>query len=164
MDTSPNPNGTGQPTGPPVTNVYVTQQMHAPVMAFVPEQKNVALAVILGLFFGPIGMLYVGVTPALIMFGVSLFGALFTFGLALFVTIPICAIWAGIEASNQNSRIVTMMHAQSQLPYAAAPQPQYAQQQQYAPQPQYVPQPQPQYEPPATSAQPANPELPSAQE
>jgi hypothetical protein len=119
-----------------VTNVYVTQQVHAPAYVAVAQPKNVAVAAILGLCFGPLGMLYVGVTPALIMFGVSLVAALFTFGIGLFITIPICAVWAALEAQKQNAALFaqTVPVAQGFAPQPAAPQ--FAAPQAAPPQPQ----------------------------
>lgn len=71
----------------------------------VGSQKSVAGAVLLGLFFGPLGMLYATVVGALIMFAISFIVAFVTLGLGLLITTPICAIWAGIAASNHNKQL-----------------------------------------------------------
>ncbi|MGC1853498.1 MAG: DUF2510 domain-containing protein [Solirubrobacterales bacterium] len=71
----------------------------------VGSQKSVAGAVLLALFFGPLGMLYATVPGALIMFVISIPVALFTLGLGLLITLPICAIWAGVAASSHNARL-----------------------------------------------------------
>lgn len=78
----------------------------------VGSQKSVAGAVLLALFFGPLGMIYSTVPGALIMFVINIFVAVVTLGLGLLVTLPICAIWAGIAASNHNKRLgISGQHA-----------------------------------------------------
>ncbi len=73
--------------------------------------KSVGGAVLLALFFGPLGMLYSTVVGALVMFVVSIFVAIATLGLGLIITLPICAIWAGIAANSHNSRLNIAAHA-----------------------------------------------------
>lgn len=86
----------------------------------VGSQKSVAGAVLLALFFGPLGMIYSTVVGALIMFAISLFVAVATLGLGLIITVPICAIWAGIAANNHNKQLgISSQHAA--LAGAAAP-------------------------------------------
>jgi hypothetical protein len=78
----------------------------------VGSQKSVAGAVLLALFFGPLGMIYSTVVGALIMFAISFIVAIATLGLGLIITAPICAIWAGIAASNHNKRLgISSQHA-----------------------------------------------------
>lgn len=71
----------------------------------VANQKSVGGAVLLALFFGPLGMLYATVTGALVMFVVNLLVGIPTLGLGLIVTVPIGAIWAGVSASSHNQRL-----------------------------------------------------------
>jgi hypothetical protein len=89
----------GSLTPPPPVAVQQTTVIQ------VSSPKSVAGAVLLALFFGPLGMLYATVPGALIMFVISLMVALATLGLGLLITLPICAIWAGIAASNHNQRL-----------------------------------------------------------
>jgi hypothetical protein len=78
----------------------------------VGSQKSVAGAVLLALFFGPLGMIYATIPGALIMFVINIFVAVVTLGLGLLLTLPICAIWAGIAASNHNKQLgVSSQHA-----------------------------------------------------
>ncbi len=78
----------------------------------VGSQKSVAGAVLLALFFGPIGMIYATVAGALIMLAISFVVAVVTLGLGLLLTAPVCAIWAGIAATNHNKRLgVSGQHA-----------------------------------------------------
>lgn len=76
----------------------------------VGSQKSVAGAVLLALFFGPLGMIYATVPGALIMFVINIFVAIVTLGLGLLLTLPICAIWAGIAASSHNKRLGVSSH------------------------------------------------------
>jgi hypothetical protein len=71
----------------------------------VGSQKSVVGAVLLALFFGPLGMLYATVPGGLVMFVVNVLVAIPTLGLGLLVTIPIGALWAGQAASSQNRRV-----------------------------------------------------------
>jgi hypothetical protein len=71
----------------------------------VGSQKSVPGAVLLALFFGPLGMIYATVPGALIMFFINIFVAIVTLGLGLLLTLPICAIWAGVAASSHNKRL-----------------------------------------------------------
>ncbi|MYM18732.1 hypothetical protein GSY69_01750 [Brevibacterium sp. 5221] len=67
------------------------------------------LAFVLSFFFGPLGMFYSTVAGAIVMLIVSVVAALFTWGVSLFVTEPICIIWACVAAANANSR--TRVHS-----------------------------------------------------
>jgi len=68
------------------------------------ETKSVALAAVLGFFFGPLGMLYSTVVGAAVMFVVCTFVGFITFGFGLVLMWPICAIWAAVSASATNDR------------------------------------------------------------
>lgn len=68
------------------------------------ETKSVALAAVLGFFFGPLGMLYSTVVGAAVMFVVCTFVGFVTFGFGLILMWPICAIWAAVSASATNDR------------------------------------------------------------
>ncbi|HEY0254079.1 MAG TPA: hypothetical protein VGC41_21270 [Kofleriaceae bacterium] len=59
----------------------------------------------LALLFGPLGMIYSTGLGALVMFVVNLLLVVAGAGLGLIVTIPICAVWAGIAASNHNDSL-----------------------------------------------------------
>lgn len=78
----------------------------------VGSHKSVAGAVLLALFFGPLGMIYSTVVGALVMLAINIVVAIATLGLGLIITAPICAIWAGIAASNHNKRLgISSQHA-----------------------------------------------------
>jgi uncharacterized protein DUF2510 len=74
----------------------------------VGARKSVAGAVLLALFFGPIGMIYATVAGALVMLVVNLFMIFATFGIGLLVTVPLGALWAGISASSHNRQLGAM--------------------------------------------------------
>lgn len=70
------------------------------------QSKSMAVAIILALLFGPLGMFYSTVPGALIMLVVSLVVGVVTFGVGLLVVLPICALWAGVAVSNHNKRLL----------------------------------------------------------
>ena len=66
--------------------------------------KSTMVAVILSLFFGPLGMLYSTVLGGIIMLIISIVVGLFTLGFGLIFTWPICVIWAALAADRQNKK------------------------------------------------------------
>lgn len=90
-----------QPPGQPGPVPPVVQRSVVVVGGF----KSTPLAVLLGFFFGPLGLLYSTVTGAVVMFFVNLVVFFLTFGFGLFLTWPISALWGGIAASTHNSRL-----------------------------------------------------------
>lgn len=118
----PDPGGQQAPNpgaGPPPPSPAVVQQT---TVIQVGSQKSVAGAVLLALFFGPIGMVYSTVPGALVMFVVSLIVVIPTLGLGLLVTLPAGALWAGIAASNHNKGLGTVS-SQAVAPVPAPAQP-----------------------------------------
>lgn len=93
------PPQTGSASPPVVQQTTVIQ---------VGSRKSVGGAVLLALFFGPIGMIYATVAGALVMFFVNVIVAFLTFGIGLLITIPIGAVWAGIAASTHNDNLGAM--------------------------------------------------------
>jgi len=71
----------------------------------VKTQKSAGIAALLAFFFGPIGMLYATGWGALIMFIITGIVIVFTAGLGLIITNPICAIWAYIKVKNDNKQL-----------------------------------------------------------
>jgi hypothetical protein len=68
--------------------------------------KSVGLAIFLGVFFGPLGLLYSSVTGAIVMFLVNIVVGIFTLGFGLFLTWPICGIWTYVAAKSYNERLL----------------------------------------------------------
>jgi hypothetical protein len=105
-------NGSREPeqVGPsPSTGAAATN-----TMVIVGGTKSVGIAILLGVFFGPLGLLYASVLGGIIMFFVSLIVWIFTFGFGLFIIWPICAVWAVIAANSYNQTLLAGLHAQRQ--------------------------------------------------
>jgi len=64
------------------------------------------LASVLGFFFGPLGLLYVGWVPALIMFGVNVLVGIFTAGVGLILTWPLSAVVGWSRANLYNRKLL----------------------------------------------------------
>jgi hypothetical protein len=76
-----------------------------PQHVIVTSPKSIGLALVLTFFFGPLGMLYSTTTGGIVMFIVTIVVGIFTVGIGLFVTWPICMIWAAVAASNSNKKL-----------------------------------------------------------
>lgn len=65
--------------------------------------KSPMLAAVLGFFFGPLGLLYASLRSAILMFFVNAVVAVFTAGIGLVLTWPLCAIvgWSAASAANK---------------------------------------------------------------
>lgn len=66
-------------------------------------KKSVGLSVVLALLFGPLGMLYVTVSGAVVMFFVSLVLGMITLGFGLPLAWIGCVIWALKAAEKANA-------------------------------------------------------------
>lgn len=80
------------------------------------EQKNVGIAVVLAFLFGPLGMLYSTVTGAVVMFFCNLAALFLTLGVGLLITWPLGVVWAGVAASNHNTRTQAMAYQMGRGP------------------------------------------------
>lgn len=80
-------------------------------VVLVQTQKSPALAAVLGFFFGPLGLLYVGLVPALVMLGVNVLVGLVTFGVGLCLTWPLCAMVGWSRASRYNRQLLASVGA-----------------------------------------------------
>lgn len=91
-------------------NVEVSSQLQnniKPATVVIDRTKNIGIAIILTVFFGPLGMLYSTITGAIVMMILSVLIAIVTLGFGLLITWPICIIWAGIAASNHNKQLIS---------------------------------------------------------
>jgi hypothetical protein len=77
-----------------------------PQRIVVVPAKSVGLAIFLGVFFGPIGLLYSSVTGAIVMFIVNIVALVATLGFGLFLTWPICGVWAAVAAKSYNEKLL----------------------------------------------------------
>jgi hypothetical protein len=92
-------------TPPPNLPPRYEYRMTAPpvVIAIVP--KSVGVAILLTVFFGPLGMFYSTVTGAIIMCVLTLIVGVGTFGVGLFLIWPISIIWGAIAADGYNKQL-----------------------------------------------------------
>lgn len=102
-------NGCGAPVPqilPPAPAWNTPPRQHvipvAPVYGIVRPPKSVGAAILLALFFGPMGMLYSTVPGAVAMMVISFVLFLFTAGFSVFITWPVCIIWAALAAESHN--------------------------------------------------------------
>ena len=77
-------------------------------------RKSVAVAIVLTIFFGPLGMFYSTVEGALIMCVVTFF-SMFT-GIGLLIAWPACVIWGAMAAENYNARMMYWSGARAGYP------------------------------------------------
>lgn len=77
-----------------------------PQRIVVVPTKSVGLAILLGVLFGPLGLLYSTVSGAIVMFVVSIVIGVVTVGFGLILTWPICGIWAAVAAKSHNERLL----------------------------------------------------------
>ena len=68
-------------------------------------EKSMVASILLSLVFGPLGLLYASVTGGIVMLLVSVVVAIFTLGIGLLITFPICIIWAVIATNTYNENI-----------------------------------------------------------
>ena len=84
--------------------------------------KSTALAILLALFFGPLGLLYSSVTGAIVMFVLyiaSIVVGVMTFGIGLFLLLfihPICAVWAAVAVNSHNKELLEDRYDQPTRP------------------------------------------------
>jgi hypothetical protein len=78
----------------------------------VVNQKNIGLGIILGLFFGPLGLTYSSLIGAGVMLVISLPIVFITLGFGLLFTLPACAIWAGIAVNSHNKKLLNSLNTQ----------------------------------------------------
>ena len=72
----------------------------------VTSTKNMGIAILLTVLFGPLGMLYCTIWGAVIMFVVSLVIGVVTLGIGLIITWPICIIWTAIATNSYNKKLL----------------------------------------------------------
>jgi hypothetical protein len=70
------------------------------------QQKSVGVAVLLAIFFGPLGMLYSTIVGAIVMFFVTLVVGIISLGLGLILCWPVCVVWAALAAQSHNRKMM----------------------------------------------------------
>ena len=77
-----------------------------PQRLVVVPMKSVGLAIFLGVCFGPIGLLYSTIKGAIIMFIVNIVIGAVTLGFGLFLTWPICGVYAYLATKSYNEKLL----------------------------------------------------------
>jgi hypothetical protein len=72
----------------------------------VASTKSTGLSIALTFLFGPLGMLYSTIPGAIVMFIASLIALVFTMGLGLLITWPICIIWGYRATKAHNQKLL----------------------------------------------------------
>ena len=87
-------------------NIVETTTNNQPVNVTVIQSsdKSVAVALLLSVFLGPLGMLYSTIVGAIIMFVITIVVGFLTFGFGLLLTHPICVIWSVIAVNMKNKK------------------------------------------------------------
>jgi hypothetical protein len=85
--------------------IYMSELPRGQALVVVPT-KSMGIAIMLTLFFGPLGMLYSTIVGALVMFIATLLALFFTAGLGLLVTWPVCIIWAAVATNDYNKKLL----------------------------------------------------------
>ena len=83
--------------------------MSSQQVIIVQQPKSMLVAILLALFFGPLGLLYATITGGLIMIVVSLITGIVTLGMGLTITWPVCVIWAAIAVSTSNQKAINQV-------------------------------------------------------
>lgn len=81
-------------------------QPQQPQRIVVVPTKSIGLAVLLGVAFGPLGLLYATISGAIIMFIVNLVIGAVTLGFGLVLTWPICGLWAYMATKSHNEKLL----------------------------------------------------------
>jgi hypothetical protein len=77
-----------------------------PNIVVVVPLKSTGLAIILAVVFGPLGLLYSSVLGAIVMFVVNIIVGIVTLGFGLFLTWPICGLWAAFAVMSHNKKLL----------------------------------------------------------
>jgi hypothetical protein len=85
----------------------VSELQTSKVVVVTSSTKNVGLAIILTVLFGPLGMLYSTIWGGVIMTVVNVIVGFFTVGFGLVITWPINVVWAAVAANSYNKKLVS---------------------------------------------------------
>lgn len=87
----------------------VHEQQSARTLIVAAPTKSAAVAVVLAILFGPLGMLYATVLGGIVMLIVSILVVIPTLGLGLLITQPIGIVWAAIAVNAHNHRVLNRL-------------------------------------------------------
>lgn len=71
----------------------------------VVSKKSMGVSILLTILFGPLGMFYSTVSGAIIMLIISVIIAIFTAGIGILITWPVCIIWGAMSTSSYNQKL-----------------------------------------------------------
>lgn len=77
-----------------------------PPMVITMPTKNIGIAILLTVLFGPLGMFYSTIGGAITMCVVSPFLIFGTLGIGALIIWPICVIWAAVAADSYNKQLL----------------------------------------------------------
>lgn len=73
----------------------------------VKVEKSMGITILLTILFGPLGMFCSTATGGIVMLLLSGLVAVFTLGIGLLITWPICIIWAAVATNSYNKNLGT---------------------------------------------------------
>jgi len=83
----------------------------------VPKDKSVAVALVLSLVFGPLGLLYVEVVPALVLLAILVVAGFLTLGIAVPFIWLLTVVFSGLRAGQKHSDFMAYLaHARGECP------------------------------------------------
>lgn len=103
---TPPPEPASTTPGPKTTDassIHASNQLAAQVA--LSNKKSLGLALLLALFFGPLGLLYASILGGIVMFLVNLIIAIPTLGVGLLLTWPLTVLWAFLAINKHNGAI-----------------------------------------------------------
>lgn len=76
------------------------------VQKVVVAGKSMAMAIILAIIFGPLGLMYASVMGGVVMLILTFVVAIFTLGFGAFLMWPVCVAWAAVATNSYNKSIL----------------------------------------------------------
>lgn len=87
-----------------VSTMSESQQSRSIIVVL--PMKSTGLGILLAVLFGPLGLLYSSVLGAIVMFVVNIIVGIVTLGFGLFLTWPICGLWAALAVMSHNKKLL----------------------------------------------------------
>lgn len=89
-----------------MAQAQMMQQQTQQQMLLQMQKKSMVAAILLSLFFGPLGLFYATIKGGVIMLVLSIVLLFFTFGFSLFFMWIPCVIWAYIAVDKYNKELM----------------------------------------------------------
>ena len=68
-------------------------------------EKSLVAAILLTLFFGPLGLFYASITGGVVMLVGGIVFTIITLGFGLLIVYPICIVWAIVATNSYNANL-----------------------------------------------------------